>query len=102
MPNQSARMKVIYSDAAKADLRKISNWIAEENPVRAHSFVAELTVTCEALTNFPFSNQALGVFHGVTVRRKTHGNYLIFYVVSEHKLEIARVLHGAQDYSDLF
>jgi toxin ParE1/3/4 len=95
-------MKVIYSDAAKIDLKKIADWIAEENPVRAHSFVTELGATCEGLLHFPLSNQAVGVFEKETVRRKVYGNYLIFYFVSNQKLEIVRVLHGAQDYADLF
>jgi toxin ParE1/3/4 len=95
-------MKVIYADAAKTDLKKISSWIADENPIRAHSFVDELAATCESLSHFPHSNQAVGVLQAERVRRKVYGNYLIFYVVRDQSLEILRVLHGAQDYSDLF
>jgi toxin ParE1/3/4 len=95
-------MKVKYSEAAKTDLKKISNWIAEENPLRAHSFVTELAATCEGLKHFPLSNQEVGLFQSKIVRRKVYGNYLIFYVVNTEKLEIVRVLHGAQDYADLF
>jgi toxin ParE1/3/4 len=95
-------MKVIYSDAAKADLKKISNWIAEENPIRAHSFVTELAATCERLLSFPLANQIIGIVQTEAVRRKLFGNYLIFYTANEEKLEIARILHGAQDYADLF
>ena len=95
-------MNVKYSDAAKTDLKKISNWIAEENPVRAHSFVKELRATCEGLSLFPLSNQSIGLFHERTLRRKVSGNYLIFYIADDETLEIVRVLHGAQDYSDLF
>ena len=95
-------MKIIYADAAKADLEAISIWIAEENPARAHSFVAELATTCESLQHFPESSPIVGQFHNDAVRRKIHGKYLIFYSMRDHQLEIVRVLHGAQDYSDLF
>lgn len=95
-------MKIKYSDTAKNDLKKISNWIAEENPVRARSFVQELAATCDGLLHVPLSNQSVGMFHEQTVRRKVSGNYLIFYFVRNETLEIVRILHGAQDYADLF
>lgn len=35
------------------------------------------------------------------VRRRVHGNYLIFYRVTQQAVEILRVLHGAMDYERL-
>ncbi len=95
-------MKIIFSTAAQVDLKSISNWIAEENPARAHGFVDELAASCEVLPHFPQSSPVVGLFEGDEVRRKIHGNYLIFYSIRHHQIEIVRVLHGAQDYSDLF
>lgn len=34
----------------------------------------------------------------VDLRRRVHGNYLIFYRVSGESVEILHVLHGAMDY----
>jgi plasmid stabilization system protein ParE len=39
-------MKLVITDEAKADLRQISEWIAEDNPARALSFVDELEDRC--------------------------------------------------------
>jgi toxin ParE1/3/4 len=93
---------VIYSDPAKAELRKISEWIAEENPRRAESFIDELIEACERIAKYPESNAVLGNFLGHIVHRKVFGNYLIFYRIKTNQIEILHVLHGAQDYSDLF
>lgn len=32
------------------------------------------------------------------VRRRVHGNYLIFYRASVDQIDVLHVLHGAQDY----
>ena len=32
------------------------------------------------------------------VRRRSHGNYLIFYRVHADQVEVLHVLHGARDY----
>jgi plasmid stabilization system protein ParE len=93
---------VAYSDPAKAELRKIAEWISEENPRRADSFIDELIDACERIMMYPESNAVLGTFLGHVVRRKVFGNYLIFYRVKQNQVEILHVLHGAQDYSDLF
>ncbi len=95
-------MKLIYSAPSKNDLRKITNWIAEENPARADSFADEIMVSCEQIKAFPEAYVAIGSFKSEVVRRKPHGNYLIFYQVSAERIEILRIMHGAQNYSDLF
>ena len=32
------------------------------------------------------------------IRRVVHGNYLIFYHVGVHQIDVMRILHGAMDY----
>ena len=84
------------------DLEAIGDWIARENPDRAYSFIRELRYDCLNLKDFPerhavFEKSDLG-----EVRRRPYGQYVIFYVVGDSVLNIARILHGARDYSDLF
>jgi toxin ParE1/3/4 len=95
-------MRLKYTGPARSDLRKITTWIADENPVRAKTFADELRAACRSLMNFQESNQTLEMSRGQTVRRKVYGNYLIFYRSVGETVEILRILHGAQDYSDLF
>jgi plasmid stabilization system protein ParE len=40
--------------------------------------------------------------NGEVIRRKVHGQYLIFYTVASDRIEIVRVIHGAQDYARFF
>jgi toxin ParE1/3/4 len=36
--------------------------------------------------------------HKSGIRRRVHGNYLIFYKVARERIVVIRVLHGAMDY----
>jgi toxin ParE1/3/4 len=95
-------MRLKYTGPAKTDLRNITVWIAEANPARAQTFAGELRAACRNVLGFPESNQGLELSCKQIVRRKVYGNYLIFYRVTDQTVEILRILHGAQDYSDLF
>jgi toxin ParE1/3/4 len=95
-------MKINISAPARADLRKIMLWIADENPYRAKSFSRELQDAAESIRLFPESHAVVGTLDGFSVRRKVYGNYLIFYVIDTQVINVLRILHGAQDYADLF
>jgi toxin ParE1/3/4 len=95
-------MRLEISDQAKLDLRLIGDWIAQENPARAISFVDELLLECLSLNSFPHRYPEYRISETSTLRRKSYGNYLIFYAVLEEVVVVARILHGAQDYADLF
>jgi toxin ParE1/3/4 len=93
---------VEFSRQAQKDLEAIGDWIAQENPGRAYQFVRELRVDCVSLSDFPERYTIFKTTDIGDVRRKPHGNYLIFYVVDKSVVSITRILHGAQDYADLF
>jgi toxin ParE1/3/4 len=46
-------MKVLITDAAEDDLEAIGDWIAQDNPARALTFVRELRLSCETLAEAP-------------------------------------------------
>ena len=48
-------MKVVISQAAEADLEAIADWIAQDSPQRALSFVIELRDACMGLGHMPRS-----------------------------------------------
>ena len=90
-------MKVVITDNAWDDLLAIGKRIQADNPKRAESFVEELYQCCRELANMPFAFAAVrGPAEGI--RRRRHGNYLIFYRVASHQLEVLHVLHAARDY----
>ncbi len=86
---------------AEADLDDIAAWIANENPDRAARFVEELWERCRSLgirpRRFPVA-QAIG---GQAVRKLGHRGYLIFYLILEDRVEVARIVHGSRDWARL-
>ena len=89
-------MKVDFSPVAKDDLIDIAVYIAQDNPVRALSFVDELEAKCLGIGRMP----GIGTVRpelGDGVRMLPHGRYLIFYRENEGMIRIERVMHGARD-----
>jgi plasmid stabilization system protein ParE len=94
-------VKVVLSAAAEDDLRQIGDWIAQDYPSRAVTFVVELERACETLSDSPNRFQLLPRHEPSGIRRRPHGNYLIFYRVRESIVDVLHVLHGARDYEKI-
>ena len=93
------KLKVRFAKAAERDLEAIGDWIAEDSPSRAHSFVRELRASCDGLAEMPYRFQRVEKFPGL--RRRVHGNYLIFYRVKNEHVELIHILHGAVDMDNI-
>jgi toxin ParE1/3/4 len=89
-------MRVEISPLAERDLEAIGDYIAEDNPSRALSFVAELRTLCVKIARTPQAFRARPEL-GEGMRSCAHGNYVIFFTATKTKLNIVRVLHGAMD-----
>ena len=88
--------RLVILPAARADLIEIGDFIAQDNPGRALSFLAELEAkmlqTAERPESFPARDD---VHEGL--RSARHGRYLIFFLDAGDEVRIVRVLHGARD-----
>ena len=94
-------MKVVLSRNAESDLEDIGAWIAEDNPERAVSVVTELREACRTIGSSPRGHPLVDRERDPTLRRKVHGNYLIFYDAGADSVEILHILHGARDYAQI-
>jgi plasmid stabilization system protein ParE len=94
-------VKVALTPEAEHDLTDIGDWIARESPRRALTFVTELRAACAGLADNPMRFQLVDRYQNSDVRRRPHGNYLIFYRVRPDSVEILHILHGARDYGPL-
>lgn len=94
-------MKVNFTDTAEADLETIGDYIALSNPFRAASFVNEIRTRCMGLREAPHAFPLLQDHPASGIRRRVHGNYLIFYRIGPEAVEILRVLHGAREYDQI-
>jgi plasmid stabilization system protein ParE len=91
-------MRVIFTAAAEIDLETIGDYIAQSNPSCAVSFVREMREKCLGLREMPQAFPLVDDNLHAGIRRRVHGNYLIFYRIGGEAVEILRVLHGAMEY----
>ncbi len=91
-------MIVLFTKEAEADLERIGDYIAKDNPPREATFVEELIAQCERLAETPEGYALVPRYEHSGARRRPYGRYLIFYRAKSETIEILHILNGAQDY----
>ena len=94
-------MIVVITAEAEADLESIGDHIAKDNPARAASFIRELRGQCTELADIPHAFPLVPRYEHYGIRRRVHGNYLIFYRLDPDSLIVLHVLHGMMDYASI-
>jgi len=94
-------MKVALTAEALGDLEQIGDYIARDNPSRAASFVDELIGKARELGELPRGFPLVPRYEHLGIRRRAHGNYLIFYRVGPDLVSVIHILQGARDYEAL-
>lgn len=94
-------MRVVISEAAEAELEKIGDHIAKDNPRRAVTFVDELQEAALSLAEYPEAYQLISRYERYGYRRRPYGLYVIIYSIEADHLAVAHFLHGAQDYQSI-
>lgn len=85
-----------FSPAAERDLEEIGDFIAQDNPRRALSFIVELRQIATDIGSHPFAwPERADLLPGLRMRR--FGRYLIFYRTGEDGVRIERILHASRD-----
>ncbi|MGN6278064.1 MAG: type II toxin-antitoxin system RelE/ParE family toxin [Sphingomonas sp.] len=90
-------MRLEFSARAQRDLIAIGEWIREDNPKRAITFIDEIEWACRELIDFPNAFPVGVRRDGRVLRKRVHGDYLILYEVFADRVVIAAVIHGARD-----
>ena len=91
--------KIIWSDAAIADLHDICTYIARRNPEAAHRMGRGILDHVRILGSFPLIGPAYPRGARGPLREIVFRAYRIFYDVSEEsrRVEILHVWHGARE-----
>ena len=93
--------RVAFADTAEEGLLNIVDYIALDNPVRAVSFVGELTVSVrKMLSAFPYSGKVVeDLGFEQEVRVWPYGDYNSYYHVIEDRqlVEVLFVFHASRD-----
>ncbi|NIK48977.1 type II toxin-antitoxin system RelE/ParE family toxin [Variibacter gotjawalensis] len=84
-----------------AEIVSIAETIAADSPRRAITFAAELRAQCLSLADLHAAFPLVSRYESLGIRRRVHGNYLIFYKVEPDRVVILHILHGARDYLDI-
>jgi len=91
--------KIIWSDAAIADLQEVWTCLAQHDPQAAARTGRGILAHVRVLANFPYIGPAYPRGSRGTLREIVVRPYRIFYDVSEdsQRVEILHVWHGARD-----
>lgn len=94
-------MHCIFTARAATDLEKIGDYIAEDNPARAKSFVGELRQRCKRIAEMPRAHPVRPDI-APDIRTVATGNYVILYSVHSDHVLIERIIHGARNIEAMF
>ncbi len=88
--------KIYWTRQAREDLRAIRNHIARDAPATASAYVRRLRESVGRLRDFPFSGEVVPEIGREKIREVIQGNYRLIYRVSESRVDILTVFHGAR------
>jgi toxin ParE1/3/4 len=93
--------RILIRRVARNDIDGISDYISQDNPRRANSFIEEIyhkiQVIAERPLSFPTREDV-----STGLRSALHGNYLILFRIVDDEIHISRVVHGSRDLDSLF
>ena len=89
-------MRLLITPLAAVDLEEIGDYIAQDNPVRAGTFVVELRAHCEKICLNPAGYRRRPELSD-ELRSCANGNYVIFFESNTEQVSIIRILHGSRD-----
>jgi toxin ParE1/3/4 len=93
--------RLVFTPAARDDLLEIGAYIADDDPVRAESFIAELERKAEQIAERPRSfPERADISAGL--RAAVHGRYLLLFRELDDEVRIVRVVHGARNLQQMF
>ncbi|MEK6756406.1 MAG: type II toxin-antitoxin system RelE/ParE family toxin [Bacteroidota bacterium] len=97
------RYAIRYLPVAQEDLMSIFDWIAQDSPNRALSFVEKLDKRIGLLRRHPLLGRIPR-----HLRLREYGyrvliveSYLVFYIVRGQTIEVHRVVHGSRNLDHL-
>ena len=88
-------MKVVWTDAARSDLRAIHDFIASDSPVAGARTVEAIMGRIDQLEQFPNSGRSAPESNTAQVRELIEGAYRIIYFVGEEDQPAGRCPRGA-------
>jgi len=89
-------MRVYWTDRAKARLRLIHNYIAEDSPKTALQVVDRITSRSQQLNALPRSGRQIPEYQQQDVRELLIKPYRIIYRIKPDQIDVLTVMHYRQ------
>jgi len=88
--------RLIWSPAARLDLREIAEFISEDDPVAAKKFVRHLLQTVERLQLFPESGRIVPEFEDPHLREIIRSPCRVVYRLNHEllRIDVLRIWHA--------
>ncbi len=90
------KVKIVWSELAKEDLKAIKAFIGRNAPRAAEAFIARIKDHVKRLEAFPESGQVVEEYNKPNVREILYGNYRIIYRFDGKRIEVITVYHSAR------
>ena len=90
-------MKVIWTDAASAQLDLIHNYVAQTSPEYAQRIVDQLTNRSKQIADFPYSGRMVPEYELNLMRELIEGSYRIIYLIKDEQIEVLAVIHASRE-----
>ncbi|MGO4209375.1 type II toxin-antitoxin system RelE/ParE family toxin [Terriglobus sp. 2YAB30_2] len=94
-------MRYTLSPILKDDLEDIANWIAQDNPRRAVTFVREMREEIRRISQNP-SHYQLRPEIGEEARLAVFGRYVILFSIDGDSVRFERVVFGGRNLPALY
>lgn len=92
-------MKLVYTEDAVADLKRLRDFVAEHDPGAANSIAHELVNRISRLTEFPGMGSPVELAPDPdSVRDMVFGKYIVRYSLHPSTLIVLRVWHQLEDH----
>lgn len=88
-------LEIVWSPLARARLKEIRTYIAQDKPDAAERLSARIVAVVEVLRNFPLLGRA-GSEPGLRELVVGGTPYIVLYRVSKKRITISTIWHGAQ------
>lgn len=94
-------LTLLISASARADLLELWVYVAEDSSEQADRVLERVLEVAEKLGEWPEMGRARNELR-VGIRSLVVGSHVLFYRVTENRLEVVRVLHGRRDVGAAF
>jgi toxin ParE1/3/4 len=89
-------MKILWSPLVVDRVSEIAEYIAQDNPLAAESWIDTVFKKVEQLQAFPESGRIVPGTGNKTIRELLYGNYRTIHRIEEKRLSVLTVRHGKQ------